>query len=94
MYVQRLLVVCLFSYSPTSVLSQGKQTHNNFGIDKKGLGEIHETSCLIPISSETNLVASCVPNIRPISKSRGKRTASSLVYSSNSRFDENVKCSH
>ena len=32
----RLLVVCLFSYGPTSVFGQGKRTRN-CGIDEKGL---------------------------------------------------------
>ena len=35
-----LLVVCLFSYGPMSVLSQGKRMHN-CGIDEKGLGFSH-----------------------------------------------------
>ena len=59
----RLLVVCIFSYGPTSV--KGKRTHN-CGIDEKGLGRVSSQS-LLPLSSRRS---------RPISTE--KQTASSL----------------
>lgn len=43
----RLLVVCLFSFGPTSMVSKGKRTHNCV-IDKKGLGSAKECTHSCP----------------------------------------------
>ena len=64
------LVTCLFSYGPTSVLSQGKRTHNS-GIDEKGLGRACHT-----VSSQSFPIL-IVPNLRPVQTSREKQAASS-----------------